>query len=79
VREAMERRIFDEHLPCTPDGQASPFAATKMLCLPYISPISPLHLPSISPTGKPLRREQDARPHARQPLPLTLTLPYPYP
>ena len=41
----MERRIFDEHLPCTPDGQASPFAATKMLYLPYISPTSPLYLP----------------------------------
>ena len=30
VRENMDRRIFDEHLPCTPDGRASPFAAAKM-------------------------------------------------
>ena len=55
VREAMERRIFDEHLPCTPDGKAS---YTPLSPYSRYTPLPPwphpLTSPNLCPTGKPL-------------------------
>ena len=46
VREAMERRIFDEHLPCTPDGKAS-YTPLPPELHPLISLATPPYIPTL--------------------------------
>ena len=76
VREVMERRIFDEQLPCTPDGKASYTPLPTLATPPYLPSytplppyssytplppwLHPLTSPNLCPAGKPLCGGQDA-------------------
>ena len=60
VREAMERRIFEEHLPCTPDGQAR-YTPVPPWLQPLTSLAAPPYLPTLAthpylPSYSPLPR-----------------------